>query len=522
MNPGNEWEPPTDPSQPPGRQFGPPNQPPAMPPMPPPRPNQPPTLPPMPPPPPRRPAWLLPTLAAALVVVVAAGGVGVYVVVEKVSGAAKPPTARSAAPSQSATTAAAGPDVCAMLPEEEADRLVPDATVSKRSKDGDYTVDFICNWKNDRISFGEFWRSREIDVRIEQHKGDGAKTGRAMAQNSYEVEYQGGKYRETAKPSLDPGDKEYISPMKDIPGVGEGAFAQYTWRRGGKLLWYSYGLAHARVGDVTIEVKFQAGQQRKDAQMLSSEGTQSITEENAIREVSGLVGHFAKGVAAWQKQHPNVLAQAEPSQATTTPSARPTPSPTVLAEFPADCAAVTEVATRLVPQPTTRARGTEAGADAQTECRWLNLDLPGDGEGAKKIRSALITVHRFTNRAGTADETAAKSYYASEYSGDKHMAESSMGGISWGKLTDVKGLGDQAYQQFIQNRHSEVSASTGTVLMRKGSVAVRIDYSGHQRPKDEPTNSPKVQFMPQKEAMDGVLALARAYMGQLAKQPAGS
>ncbi|WP_433441678.1 hypothetical protein [Nonomuraea sp. CA-141351] len=515
MNPGSEWEPPTNPYQVQGRQFGPPAQPPFHPP------TLPPTLPPMPPPP-RRPAWLLPTIAAALVVVVAAGGVGAYLLVGKVSGTSKPPAARSEAPSQSAPAAAVGPDVCAMLPKEEAERLVPDATVSKTSKDSDYTVNFTCNWVNQRISFGEYWRSREIDVRVEQHKGDGAKTGRAMAQNSYEIEYEGGKYGETAKPSLDPDEKEYISPVKDIPGVGEGAFAQYTWRRSGKMLWYSFGEAHARVGDMTIKVKFQAGQQRKDAQILSNDSTQSINEGNAIREVSGLVGQFAKGVTAWQAQHPGVLAQPEPSRATTSPSARPTPSPTVLAAFPGDCGAVTEAATRLVPQPTTRARGSEVGDDAQTECRWLNLDLPGDGEGVKKIRSVLITVHRFTNRAGAADETAAKGYYASEYGGDKVTEGSSIGGISWGKLADVKGLGDQAYQQFIQNRHSEVSASTGTVLMRKGAVVVRIDFSGHQRPEDEPQNSPKVQLMPQKEAMDGVLPLARAYMAQLTKQPVGS
>ncbi|GAA3209096.1 hypothetical protein [Nonomuraea helvata] len=509
MNPGSEWQPPTTPYQVPGRQFEPPTQPP-MPPPPP------------PPPAPRRPAWLLPTIAAALVVLVAAGGVGAYIVVQKVSGTSKPPTARSAVPTQAASAASAGPDVCAMLPKEEADRLVPDATVSKRSEDNEYTVVFTCDWMNQRISFGEFWRSREIDVRIEQHKADGAKTGRAMAQNSYEVEYQGGKYNETAKPSLDPDEKEYISPLKDIPGVGEGAFAQYTWRRDSKLLWYSFGEAHARVGDMTVRVKFQAGQQRKDAQILSNDGIKSINEENAIREVSGLVGQFAKGVAAWQAQHPDVLAKPEPSKAPITPSARPTPSPTVLAAFPGDCGAVTEVATRLVPKPTTRARGTEVGDDAQTECRWLNLDLPGDGKNVKKIRSVLITVHRFTNRAGAADETAAKGYYASEYGRNKVTARSSMGGISWGKLIDVKGLGDDAYQQFVTNRHSDVSASTGTVVMRKGSVVVVIDFSGHQRPQDEPQNSPKVQLMPQKEAMDGVLTLARAYMAQLAKQPVGS
>ncbi|MFC5832495.1 hypothetical protein [Nonomuraea insulae] len=473
---------------------------------------------PQPPPRPRRPVWLLPALAAALVVLVAAGGVGAYLVYGKVSGIGTSPPARTSPATGQPATAAAGPDVCAMLPKEEADRLVPDATVAESSRDGDYTIDFTCNWKNQRISFGEFWRSREVDVRVAQHKGEAAKTGRAMAQSSYESEYRSGKYGATAKPSLDPDEKEYISAIKDVQGVGDGAFAQYTWRRDGKLLWYAFGTAHARVGDMTIEVKFQAGQQRKDAQILSNESTQSVTEDNAIREVSGLAAQFAKGVAAWQAQHPDVLAEAKPSAAATataSPSVRATPSPTVLAAFPADCEAVGETATRLVPEPATRARGTAAGEDSQTECRWLNLELPG-GEGEKKIRSALITVHRFTNRSGAVDEPAAKAFYAGEYGGDKAMADSAIGRIKWGGLTDVKELGDQAYQQYVQTRSGEVAAASGTVILRKGPVVVQVDYSGHQRPEKAATNSPKVEMMPEKEALSGALTLAKAYLAQLA------
>ncbi|MFB4264410.1 hypothetical protein [Nonomuraea sp. GTA35] len=514
MNPGSEFQPPNTPHQGPGRHYQPPGPPP-MPPVPSMPPGMPPPMP-QPPPPPRRPAWLLPTLAAALVVLVAAGGVGAYFLYGKVSGGAAPSATGSSSPAKQPAAAVTAPDVCAMLPEEEAERLVPGATVAKASRDGDYTVNFGCNWINQRISFGEFWRSREIDVKIDQHKGEGAKTGRAMAQTSYEMEYRGGKYGETAKPSLDPGEKEYVSPVKDITGVGDAAFAQYTWRRDGELLWYAFGTAHARVGDMTIEVRFQAGQQRKDAQVLSNESTQAVTEENAIREVSGLVGHFAKGAAAWQAQHPGVLAKAEPSAAATvSPTVTATPSPTVLASFPADCQAVTETATRLVPEPTTRARGTAVGDDNQTECRWLNRELSG-GPGVAKVRSALITVHRFTNRAGAADELAAKAYYSGQYGRARTTAESSIGGITWGALTGVKGLGDQAYQQFVRSRSGEVSASSGSVIIRRGSVVVAVDYSGHQRPEGEATNSPKVKFMPEKEAMAGALTLARAYLEKAA------
>ncbi|MEU4512603.1 hypothetical protein AB0G05_24195 [Nonomuraea wenchangensis] len=465
----------------------------------------------------------MPVLAAGVVVLVAAGGVGVFVLTSGDAPAGPGeadgrPTASSSAP---AASGAKGPDVCGMLPKEEADRLVPGATVAKSSRDGEFTVDFGCNWVNRRISFGEYWRSREIDVKIAQYRGEGAKTGRSQAQNAYEAEYRSGKYAATAKPSLDPGRKEYISPVKDIPGVGEGAFAQYTWRRD-KLLWYSYGTANARVGDFTIKVRFQADQQKKDAQILSSETRQSITEANALREVSGLVAYFAKGVAAWQAKNPNVPAKADEPAVTSSPSPKPSASPTVLAAFPAFCTAVGAKATELVPSPTTRARGLEEGGDSQTECRWLNLDLPGDDAGTKKIRSVLITVHRFSDRTGQADESGAKSYYATQRGGDKNMAGSSLGGITWGKLVDRDDLGDQAYQQFVQTRHSDVAASSGTVLMRKGAVVVRVDYSGHQRPKDAATNSPKVRLMSEKEAMGGALPMARAFMEEMTRRPVGS
>ncbi|MFI6923630.1 hypothetical protein ACIBIZ_27100 [Nonomuraea spiralis] len=521
MNPGSEYEPPTTPHPVPGRRFEPQGTPPTVPYGPPAQQWGPPSGPPAGPSR-GRPSWVMPVLAAALVVVVAAGGVGAYLLLSGKSpaGTATGPTS-SAARSAVPAAAAAGPDVCSMLPKEEAERLVPGATVAKSSRDSDYTVSFTCNWQNQRISYGEFWRTREIDVRIEQHKGEGAKTGRSMAQNAYEIDYRGAKYGATAKPSLDPDEKEYVSPVKDVTGAGEGAFAQYTWRRAGKLLWYSYGQAQARVGDMTIEVKFQAGQQRKDAQILSNESTRSITEENALREVSGLAAHFAKGVAAWQAQHPGVLAKPDQPAATRTPTARPTPSPTVLAAFPPACQAVAEAATRLVPEPTTRARGTEAGNDDQTECRWLNLALPG-AAGNVKIRSVLITTHRFTNRAGAVDPGGAKAYYAGEYGGDKNSAGSVIGGITWGKLLDVEGVGDQAYGQYVQTRQGEVSASSGTVMVRTGALVVRVDYSGAERPKDEPANSPKAQLMPEKEAQAGALALARAYVAELAKQPVGS
>ncbi|MDA0635429.1 hypothetical protein OUY22_18560 [Nonomuraea sp. MCN248] len=471
---------------------------------------------------PRRRGWLLPTLAAGAVVLVG-GGAGGYLVYGQLAGDTGPtvPVQRQTGPDASTgTEPAAGPDACAMLPPEEAERLVPGATVVKGSREHDTAVTFTCNLVNQRISYGEFWRNREIDIKVNQHFGDGAKTGRTMAQTSYEFEYGSAKYRETAKPTPSKGEKEYVSPVKDIPGVGDGAYAQYTWRRSGEMLWYSYGQAFARVHDMTIEVKYQAGQQRKDAQVLSSKTTQSITEENAIREVTGLVEHVAKGVADWKARNPNVVAQPYPTT-TSTPDATPTPSPTQLRIFPAACESITPDATELVPRPVTRARGVEVGNDTQTECRWLNLDVPGVA-GKTRVRSVLITVHSFTNRAGVADKTAAGSFYATRRGQSNGTEHSTIGGITFGAVRDIRGVGESAHGSYVQTRQGEVHAGSASVMARQGSLVVIVDYAGAERPKGKPADAPEVEMLREKEARDGALKMARAFLAALVEKPIGS
>ncbi|MEV4103272.1 hypothetical protein AB0J42_23700 [Nonomuraea sp. NPDC049649] len=427
------------------------------------------------------------------------------------------PAASSASTAASPVT---GPDVCALLPQEESERLVPGATVVKGSRETPAGVMFSCNWQNQRISHGDYWRNREIDVKIDQYHGEGAKTGRAVAQSTFEFGYGGAKYRETAKPTAKKDEKEYISPVKDIDGVGDGAYAQYTWRRSGEVLWYSYGQAWARVHDMTIEIKYQAGQQRKDAQILSNETVQSITEENAIREVTHLVKIIAENLADWKAKHPDVVAQPYPT-ATTSPEAKPSPSPTELTVFPAACESVTSTATALVPRPTTRARGTEVGNDTQTECRWLNLDVPGV-QGKTRIRSVLITVHSFTNRAGVADKTAARSYYSTQHGQDRSMAKSSFGNIKFGQVREIKGLGEAAYSSYSQTRNGDVHAGSGSVMVRQGSQVVVVDYAGADRPKGKPANAPEVEMIPDKEARAGALKMAEAFLAALEEKPIGS
>ncbi|WP_084956918.1 hypothetical protein [Thermoactinospora rubra] len=497
-------EPPTNPFRMPERPIG---QPPAGPPTQPHR---------------HRRGWVLPVVAVAVVVLLA-GGVGGYLWYGKRSATTAEPNEpkRSFEPAQPASepVAKTPPDVCSMIPKAEADRLVPEATVAATSRESEYTVTFQCTWDNQRIDHGEYWRQRTVEVKVDQYKPDGARTGRAMAQNSYDLDYGQAKYSETYKPTPSPGEKDYTSQVRDIPGVGDGAFAQYFWRRSGKLLWYSWGEAKARVDDMTIEVKFQASQQRKDAAILNNESTQSITEENALREVSGLVAHVARGVAQWKAQNPGVLAKPRPG-VTLSPSARPSPSQSTLAAMPTACQAIGEVATSLVPGATTRTRAAEEGNDSQTECRWLNLNLP-DGKG-KKIRSVLITMHRFANRAGLADPTSAKGYYTEQYGGAKRMQDFEPGDVSWDEPVTLDGLGEAAFMQYIAYRRSTVFNGSTTVTIRQGALVVEVSYAGSSVPAGEGTNSPKVKLMDRREADEGAQKVARAFMKALAGDPGGS
>jgi hypothetical protein len=448
----------------------------------------------------RRPGWLVP-VAAAVAVVLAGGVTGGYVLLSR---------EEEPAPAPAPPAKAVALDVCTMIPKEETERLVPEAVLTSSSREltGGGARTFTCGWKNDRISHNEYWRSREIEVDVQQHPGKGAKTGRAVAQQMYESGHLSARYAESAKPSVKKGEKSYYSPVKQLPGVGDGAYAQYTFHRD-DVLWYSFGEAKARVGDMTVEIRFQAGQQPKEATMLTNKGMASITEENAIREVSGLAVHVAKGVAAWQAGNPDLLAELRPS-ATVSPGRAAEAGPTPLAAFPPLCQGVRPLALRLVPGGEPRARGLRAGGDEQTECRWMSKKIPAPG-GGTKVRSAFVVVHRFTNRAGADDTGAAKGFYSEQ----RGAPELEVNGISLGEKRDLAGLGEAAYRQYRTVRSGLLRTGTGIVTFRKGAVVVEAEFIGADIPKGEALTTPKAVLLREDEAHDGALALAKAFLDGL-------
>lgn len=487
-----------------------------------------PTMPTQPPsPPPKRRGWVLPVVAGGAAVVLIAGGAGAFLLYGRPTAADEPakptPVSPSAGVTASATGSATAPaaaptlDACAMLPPAEAERLVPGATVDKRSRDSDYAVVSSCDWTNRRISYGEFWRSREIRINVSQYRPDGPKTGRAEAQQAHEAERGFFSYKATSKDKdAKPGEKNYYSPLKEYAGVGDGAFGQYTWRRD-KLLWYSFGEGRVRVDDLVIEVHYQASQQRKEAKLLTNESVQSVSEENALREVGVLLTHLAKAAAEWKKAHPAVLATVAPS-ASPSPSPAPTPSstPTVLAQMPEACKRMAPAMIKLVPGATERARGNDAVGVKETECRWLNLKAPA-GQGRRGIRSALVTVQVFSNRAGAGDPTAALSAYSTELSGAVGMAESSLGGFTWGKVDKPQGLGDAAFVQYRVDRKNAVFNGAADVVVRKGFTVIQASFSGAEMGADEPTNSPKVEVLGEKEARAAAMTVAKEMLAALAQ-----
>ncbi|WP_431893034.1 hypothetical protein [Nonomuraea sp. bgisy101] len=477
-----------------------------------------------PPPPPKRRSWVLPTVAAGAAVVLIAAGAGAFLLYARPTAADQPATPTSkATPVETASpsdvpSAAPALDVCAMLPAAETERLVPAATVDKRSRDADHAVYSSCDWTNRRISYGEFWRSREIKVSIAQHKPDGPKTGRTQAQQSHDAErgFFAYKANNPKKDDAKPGEKDYYSPVKEYAGVGDGAFGQYTWRRD-KLLWYSFGEGRARVDDLIIEVRYEASQQRKDTKILSNESTQSVSEENALREVGILLTHLAKSAAEWKRAHPDQLAKAEPSSSPSAPP-KPTPSstPTVVAQLPPACKRMSPAMTKLVPGATERARANDVAGVKESECRWLNLNASA-GEGRRRIRSALLTIQVFSNRAGAGDPTAALSRFSTKIGNARSTEGSSFGGVTWGKIEKVKGLGDDAYIQYWVDKKNAVFNGSADVVVRLGPTVIHASFAGADLGADEPTNSPKVKVLGEKEARDGAMIIAKEILTSLAQ-----
>ncbi|MBX6387367.1 MAG: hypothetical protein IRZ07_31045, partial [Microbispora sp.] len=269
---------------------------------------------------PARRRWVLP-VGALVAVLLVAGGTFAFMS-SRQTGTPRAAGSASAVPvaASASATPPADADVCSMLDPNETERLVPQATIDSHTRDnrGDSLVSYVtysCSWANRNISYKDVTRSREITLDVSKYEAIGTTTAEKSARIQYNGELSFYKYRETIS-----NKKQYYSKAREYQGIGDEAAAQYQWTRDDS--WYSFGEGVGRVGDVVFKVKYQASQKKKESDPLSAEGTQSITEENALREVKSLLSQVAKSVAAWRAGKPL------PYHARPKPSPTPSPSPT--------------------------------------------------------------------------------------------------------------------------------------------------------------------------------------------------
>ncbi|WP_285707971.1 hypothetical protein [Microtetraspora sp. NBRC 16547] len=469
----------------------------------------------------RRRSKVVPAVAAATALV-AAGAVTAFFVFRDRSGDAARPAGTASSPR--ATLAA--PDACAMPRRATVERLVPQAQSNRdtrdRREDTGY-ISWICTLRNDNFSFGEYVRSRSIEIKVTRYDADGERTALRVARDFYDAELTSGKYAESHSTK-----ENYSSKVRTLPGVGEEAFARYTWARDAKSNRYSYGQGFGRVGDIVIELKYEARQQRKDAPIFSTESVQGVTEENALREVSVLLGEVAASVSAWRDRGGasstgsgtdagggSTATGPIPTPAAS-PSAVPSASPSEIA-LPDTCSQVSPVALRFAPGATPKATQTQDGASTRVECKWLNRDLTA---GAKsRLRGVFVTVQRFTNRVGAEDPQGAKNRFIDQRAEGRKWAGSGItDSLFWYKSADVAGLGDAAYQQYRTNRTPTVHAGIGQVAVLYGPAVITVDYYGADRPKGAPLNSARSTLMRGKEGLAGAMAVARAMTDALATE----
>ncbi|GGK51938.1 hypothetical protein Ppa06_07340 [Planomonospora parontospora subsp. parontospora] len=458
-----------------------------------------PTVPsPVPSPGPRR--WL-PPVAGVTALALAAGG-GSYLLVSWLNAAGAP--APAASPAAPASQGPAGPpDVCAMLDRVDVDRLVPQAKVSDSTNDNRASspayVNWSCSWQNMNYSYGEYRRSRQINVKVTQYEGEKTETADTVARRNYGYDLESARYAENH-----PQKDYYYSAVRKLQGAGDEAHVQYTWSKGKTK--YAFGTGFGRVGDVTVKVEYQADQQPKDVPLFSDEGKQSVTEQNALREAELLMRQVSEAVAAWRQGRPYARSAPRP---TSSPTPSPTPTPVEIA-FPKVCAEVTPVAAPLVPGAALKSERTQSGDRTAVTCRWNNREIPAGGK--HRLRSVFVTFTTFVDRVGKPDSWAAKQHYIDRRAEAKEWEGSGFQGLFWYKVTEPKGWGERAFHQYRKNRTPSAHVGVADAVVLSGPTVVEVSFGGSDRPEGTGINDPKSVLMPQQEVVTGLVPVTEAVL----------
>ncbi|MBP2706617.1 hypothetical protein JOL79_22675 [Microbispora sp. RL4-1S] len=450
---------------------------------------------------PRRRAWVAPVAIVAAVLLVAAGTFTFMMV--RSGGTSPLPTPSGAARASAAAAASAATptaDVCAMLDPVQAERLVPGAKISSSTDDNrnDSFVSYIrwgCDWVNRSISYKDVNRNREITVDVSRYWALGTTTAEEAARIQFKGELSQYKYTEKVS-----NKQQYYSKANVFTGIGDEAAARYQWKHDDQN-WYSFGEGVGRVGDVVFKVKYQAGQQNKEADVFSTDTTQSITEQNAIREVKGLLAQLAKSVEAWRAGRPL------PYHARPKPSPTPSPSLTRIA-LPQACVTLKALAAKLVPSTEGAAAASVEGGANVKQCQWWNDALPL-GQGKVRFRNLRIAIHTFR------DADSARYYLIDERAKAKSTQKSGIGGLTWGAVTKLPGYGQDAFGQAIKQKTDTAQSNRYEIYALDGTTVVWVLYAGSDRPAGTEINDPASVLMSPAEALQGAKSVTRSLLQAL-------
>lgn len=431
-----------------------------------------------------------------------AGGTFAFMTVRSEGTRPAPVTTGAVVASRSPAAPAGVPaaDVCSMLDPATTERLVPSSEVDASANDNrDGTlvsyVQWTCRWSNRNISYKDVTRRREITAEVSRYEAIGTTTAEASAQIQYKGEL--GQYKYGAAHST---KERYYAAVKEFPGIGDGAAAHYQWTRE-DTYWYSFGEGVGRVGDVVFKVKYEASQQKKEADLFSGEGTQSITEENALREVRSLMTQLAESVTAWRAGRPL------PYHLRPKPSPSPSPTPTLIA-LPSACTSMKPLAATLVPKTEGAAARSKEGGATVTQCQWFNDKMPLGG-GKVRWRNLRVTVRAF------ADAQSARYNLIDERAKAKTTAGGGIGGIRWSKIQNLPGFGQEAFGQAIRQRTDTAQSNRYEIYALDGKNVVWVMLGGSDRPAGTPINAPESVLMDMKEATAGVKEVTKALLAAL-------
>ncbi|MFC4060646.1 hypothetical protein ACFOWE_20275 [Planomonospora corallina] len=460
--------------------------------------------------------WLVPAAAGAAALAVTGG---LLVHVSAGTAPQGPATAASASARHTPAGSSADPDVCVMVGEGDLDRLVPEAESSRRRSDDKGFTSWRCHWDGSGRPAGEYTESRRIDADVVRLKPPEGMASGVYAEAGYDSRLRATRTKVDA-----PVGDVRMSPGVEITGIGDEAYVQYV-RSGDSS---AGGTGVSRVGDVLVTVTYSATRYPLDGSTFSAKAPPPPRQE-VLRETRLLLAQVAESVAAWRQGRPYARPSApaaapSPAAPTGTPPAAPTAAPTatsataptgvpsgtptpepspMMITFPRTCTAVTPAAARLVPRAKTQAQRTRHHDRTVYGCWWQNTEIR-TARGLR-LRNVFVGLTTFRTRTGSPDPEAAARHYADALTEARRRTGGEHEGSSYGQVTEVPELADQAFHQYRRNRNAAAHAGVARAVVLSGGTVAEIAYWASDRPRGTEMTSPRSVLLPEEQALAGLL-----------------